>query len=440
MRVAFISYEFPPDTLGGIATYARQAVAMLVARGHDVTVIAGTTAASSSPHDPASSGARILRLHCANRCNFSDIAVPALSAEHAREPFDVAEVPDLYAEARGLRETIPALPIVLRCHTPLYIPAEIDFCALPPFARQLSALRRLLSGVLHRQSLSKTWCEARARANYHDFYNPQHDPERQVAFDADLVAPPSQRLAQRLRDDWQVPVDRLRVLPYVHSPAPDLLGLPPPFSARTIAFHGGVRYFKGVHILAAAMPLIVARSPGVRFTLAGASGSSPVVDCSLRAWLADRMVTWRDTAEWLQPLFAALGDRVILRGFVRPENLATHLSEADVCVFPSLFDNFPSACLEAMSAGRAIVATRSGGMEEMLGEGAGLLVAPGDSHALANAICRVLSDVELRNDLAVRARKRLLAAYSPSVIGPRHEELYAEAIVLRQSVISTGRN
>jgi glycosyltransferase involved in cell wall biosynthesis len=136
---------------------------------------------------------------------------------------------------------------------------------------------------------------------------------------------------------------------------------------------------------------------------------------------------WRDTIAWLRPQLDALGDKVQVRGFLSPVDLAQHLAAADLCVFPSLWDNFPSACLEAMSAARPIVATRSGGMEDMLGNGeAGLLVPCGDARALADAICRLIADPLLRLQLATRARERLTANYTPAVLGPRYDALYAE--------------
>lgn len=439
MRIAFISYEFPPETLGGIATYTRHTVEMLLDLGHEVIVFAGTHAAT--PRVERWRGASVFRLPCEDRTRFGDRAVPALVAEHVRNRFDVAETPDLYAEGRGLRAQAADLPFVLRAHTPLYIASEIDFKALAPAGRVLSALRRFLGATRKRLGLQRALREAWARLDFRTYFDFGGDLERQVALQADLVAPPSQRLAARLRADWHVSEERLRVLPYPHSPAKELLTLPPPESVHTIGFHGGLRYFKGVHVLVAAMQRVAARHPGVRLALAGTSGTSPVPNYSRSAWLADRMIEWQDTLAWLRPQLAALGENVIIRGFVRPENLVSHLAEVDLCVFPSLFDNFPSACLEAMSAARAIVATRSGGMEEMLDGGeAGLLVSPGKVRQLADAICRLIEDPVLRLRFALRARARLIREYSPAAIGPRYETLYREAVALRHAAVGTIRS
>lgn len=433
MRIGLISYEFPPVTLGGIGTYARHSVRMLVERGHDVTVFAGTTAEIA--HVAEEGGARVHRLPCADRQSFAKVAVPAFIAEHAHHAFAVAEVPDLYAEGAGLRSALPGLPFILRAHTPVTIAARVDFTALPWWARSLSAARRIAGGLLHRENPRKIWHSARLRASWRARHAPDADPECRVAFDADLVVPPSRRLAQELQREWRLPEARIRLLAYPHYPAPELISLPAGSGqVKIIAFHGGIRRFKGVHTLADAIPLVAHRHPEVKFVFAGSSGQSPVPDYSLQAWRRDEMVRWRDTIPWLKERLRAHADRVEWSGFVPPERLGDHLRRADVCVFPSLFDNFPSACLEAMSAARPIVATRSGGMEEMIGnEEGGLLVPPDKPHALARALCRLIEDSSLRQRLALCARERLKRICAPAVIGARHEEILREAVARRRS-------
>lgn len=425
MRIALISYEFPPHSLGGIGTYASHTTRMLAARGHDVTVFSSTS--EKYPHQDAIANIKVLRVPTTNRQTFHLPAVSALVDANATTPFDIAEIPDLFAEGYGLRARLPKLPIVLRAHTPSYIAHEVDFLSTPRSVRSLSAIRRLLGGVANGERWSDVWKSARARVRFPGL----SDHEREVAFDSDLVSPPSQALAKRLEIDWDLPRAKIRVVPYTHIPSPALVALPPPRQARTISFHGGVRKYKGVHVLVDAMKQVTARHPETELVLAGASGVSPVPSVTFSAWWNDRMIEWRDTVEWLRPRLDALGNRIRIKGFVQPENIEEYLSEADICVFPSLFDNFPSACLEAMSAARPIVATRSGGMEEMLGdEEAGLLVPPGDARALANAICRLIESPALRVKLASRAREKLILTYNSATVGPRTESLFAEAIEL----------
>jgi glycosyltransferase involved in cell wall biosynthesis len=76
-----------------------------------------------------------------------------------------------------------------------------------------------------------------------------------------------------------------------------------------------------------------------------------------------------------------------------------------------LHEGIPVALMEAMSRGVPVVATRTGGIPELVSPGTGLLVPPGDSIALADAIQSVLEDAGLRETLARSGRKRVMQAY-----------------------------
>lgn len=84
------------------------------------------------------------------------------------------------------------------------------------------------------------------------------------------------------------------------------------------------------------------------------------------------------------------------------------LRTANVCVVPSVWeDAFPLAVLEMMARGRAIVATRVGGVPEMIEHGvSGFLVPPNDVNALAEAIATLLGSSALQDTLGRAARER----------------------------------
>jgi glycosyltransferase involved in cell wall biosynthesis len=108
-----------------------------------------------------------------------------------------------------------------------------------------------------------------------------------------------------------------------------------------------------------------------------------------------------------------------------PSEIPTVLAQTDVCVFPSIWENFPNVCLEAMSAGRAIVGSEQGGMKDMLEQPeAGILVNPLDSKAIAAAVIKLLNDAELRVKLGTAARQKILSAYNKEVIGDLMEKQY----------------
>ena len=112
-----------------------------------------------------------------------------------------------------------------------------------------------------------------------------------------------------------------------------------------------------------------------------------------------------------------LGDRVRFLGGVPHQQLMNLYEKSWAVVVPSLdlgnglHEGIPVALMEAMGRGVSVVATRTGGIPELLSPGTGLLVPPRDSIALADAIQSVLEDAGLRESLGRCGRKRVMQAY-----------------------------
>jgi glycosyltransferase involved in cell wall biosynthesis len=113
------------------------------------------------------------------------------------------------------------------------------------------------------------------------------------------------------------------------------------------------------------------------------------------------------------------GDRIKFLG-ARPRAEALGaLAAADVAVLPSAWENFPHAAVEALALGTPVVATRVGGVPEIVIDGVnGLLVEPNDAAAFAAALARMLDDDALR--------ARLAAAAAPSVARFAIDQVYGE--------------
>lgn len=108
----------------------------------------------------------------------------------------------------------------------------------------------------------------------------------------------------------------------------------------------------------------------------------------------------RGVLEWLREQLG-LADRVHFLGQVaEPEGL---IAEADVFVMSSREEGLGTSVLDAMARGIPVASTTAGGLGEMLGGGAGLLVPPANPEALADAIARILGDATLRSALTTRA-------------------------------------
>jgi glycogen(starch) synthase len=131
-------------------------------------------------------------------------------------------------------------------------------------------------------------------------------------------------------------------------------------------------------------------------------------------------------------------DRVLLTGFVHHRHVPSYLRNADVLVLPSRYEELGSVLLEAMHAGLPIVATRTGGIPEVIRHGEnGLLCEPGDPHGLAAAIDRVLSDGELARALSAEAESAA-RRYGWPALAERVLDLYREVAAERRGFRMTA--
>lgn len=111
---------------------------------------------------------------------------------------------------------------------------------------------------------------------------------------------------------------------------------------------------------------------------------------------------------------------------VPAEELARHYAAADAFCLPSRREGLPMALLEAMAFGLPVVASRVGGIPEVVDDASGLLVEPGDVAALTAAIGRLASDPALRARLGNAARERVHVQAGPAVVAARWRALYRE--------------
>lgn len=118
-----------------------------------------------------------------------------------------------------------------------------------------------------------------------------------------------------------------------------------------------------------------------------------------------------------------MGDRVRLLG--QRQDVPDWLAAADIFVMPSLWEGLPLAVLEAMLAGKVVVATWTSGIPEAVtDEEHGLLVPPGDPEALARALDRVLGSVALRRQLSHAARARAEREFTLAAMTDQYEAIY----------------
>ena len=130
-----------------------------------------------------------------------------------------------------------------------------------------------------------------------------------------------------------------------------------------------------------------------------------------------------------------LRDRVpSARGFVPHDELQQLYARAAVVACPSRREGFGVGCLEAMAHGRPVVATRVGGLRDLVVDGeTGIFVPPRDPTALRSALERLLGDAELRRELGAAGRARARAHFSWENATDATLAAYAEAVGTMES-------
>jgi glycosyltransferase involved in cell wall biosynthesis len=110
-------------------------------------------------------------------------------------------------------------------------------------------------------------------------------------------------------------------------------------------------------------------------------------------------------------------------GFV--SDMPAFLSQVDMLVLPSLSEGFGVAVLEAMAAGKAVIASRVGGLAELVSDTVtGLLVAPRDVEGLANAIAKLAGDRTLLGEMGRKGKERLRANFTVEHMAKQNEDYY----------------
>ena len=233
-------------------------------------------------------------------------------------------------------------------------------------------------------------------------------------------------LKTHLVTKWQVPATKISVLPnaadvqtfgkasnaQVHISNLGLIDEP------IVMFVGGFYRWHALNLLVESFFRVLQQAPEAKLILVGDGQTRPSIEEKITEF--------------------GIADAITITGLVPHEQIPAMLSIADVAVAP--FEPFAlwkggSALkvFEYMAAGKAIVATRTGQVAEVLTDGYnGLLVEPGDLHGFANAIVKLLKDPIERARLGQNARQQAVERHSWQHYIKRLEEIYADVLAQKR--------
>jgi len=127
-----------------------------------------------------------------------------------------------------------------------------------------------------------------------------------------------------------------------------------------------------------------------------------------------------------------LTDQVLFAGQV--PDIANYLSAADLLLVPSETESFGLAALEAMACEVPVIATRTGGLPEVIRDGeTGYLVELGDTQSMGERAIELLTNEKKRQEMGARGRRWAVDQFNTERVIPQYEQLYERVILLNRS-------
>jgi len=241
---------------------------------------------------------------------------------------------------------------------------------------------------------------------------------RQALSSAALVMPVSQALQQGIEDygirtSFQIvpnvvdtsifhPADAGEATRVTETPAEPGAALD---TQRRLLFVGGLTPVKGMPDLLAALKIL---------------------NQSRRDWRLDVVGDGPQRNEYMAlAVSLGLSDQVSFHGFQPKSVIAAFMRHANFLVLPSLWENSPCVVIEAMASGLPVIASRVGGISEVVTEDVGILTPPNDPALLAAALAKALQQPDRfeRRRLASMAKR-----YAPAVVGREIDAVYRNVL------------
>ncbi len=380
LRVLMLSWEYPPKVIGGLGRHVSALSQALTSQEVEVYVVAS---ANEGAEWEEGDGLQVIRVreHFPPALSFpeyvaqtnSSLLQGALAATHAGMRFDVVHAHDwltAYA-ARAVKRALD-LPLISTIH-------------------------------------ATEW--GRNGGLFDDQQRHISDVEWWLAFESWRVICCSRAMHDELQRIFQVPSDKIRVIPNgIDAPADidTVESLPKRADERRrIFFIGRLVYEKGVDVLLQAFQRVQSAYPSAELVIAGRGPEE------------------RSLQQLAQHLGVSANVRFL--GHISDEERNRFYRTAHAAVVPSRYEPFGIVALEAMAYGAPVIVARTGGLAEVVDDqSTGLHFAPGDVDALAGQLRRVLGDLDFGRSLARRAREAIRSRYDWRRIAATTAEVYQE--------------
>jgi len=386
MKVGTLTWEFPPRVVGGIARHCEGLAKALVQQNHEVHLF--TLDFPGSPNYEEMDGVKVYRasteLGHPNFLTwvllFNHFLTKRMADVTQSIDFDVMHVHDWLAAFSGISfKHYLKKPMVLTVHS-----TEIGRA----------------QGLHSPDSFSINGIEWWA------------------TYEADRVIVCSQSMKNEICGHFNLPLDKVDVIPN----AIDTTKYQTSVDRGSVRQRYGVGYGeklilcvgrlvpqKGIEYFIRAIPHIAKRYPEAKFIIVGEGWSRDILESEARA--------------------SGHGGKIQFTGFASDQEVINLMTSADVLVVPSVYEPFGIVALEGMASGVPVVASKVGGLSEVIEhDRTGLFVYPKSPESIAWGIDRILSDPDHAKWLTENAKEKLQNAYSWEAVAMKTVEVYRKVV------------
>jgi len=416
MRIWLLSSELPHEIAGGIARYVENFARLAGAAGHEVVVIARSQQACDTE---MARGVRLIGI-VPKSGYMSAVHTTDDMTRHPAYPYNVLGWwPALsYQMAEEVLQRAHDLPL------PDIIESQ-EYAALPYFLLQRKLIERTLLDqipvVVHMHSphFELLRVNQQPRYRFPDYWIGQM--EKFCLLSADALLSPSRylvhsvgRLLGRSLDVTTVPLPLL-------APADGCISSGQPGE---LLYVGRLELRKGVLPLVKACSRMWAEGADFRLSLLGGDTEFMPRDTTVTSFLRRRYAQWIDSG------------RLRLLGQLDYAAVQEQIRQAWAVLVPSLWENFPNTCMEAMAAGQVVVASRAGGQAEMIdrdGENGVLFDwdVPGEFESKLASVLALRADE--RQQIGQHAKKRIQDLCAPDTVLAQRIAHYERVIAAYES-------
>jgi glycosyltransferase involved in cell wall biosynthesis len=362
--------EFPP-TCGGVGYYVSNLSSALAKKGHEITIL--TRQSSPGVNIEESENLKVIRIFC-----------PKFYPFHVRFHY--------YFVEKYYKQHLSHLFDIAHFHSPLVKFFETN---IPSISTEHGTV---IGGLKNTPN--------------HDIYSILQricSPElialdKSVLKNVDVITCVSESCSNEIREEYGINRDIYNVGNGVdpqYFPPPSLKSSENPY----ILYTGRLDGRKGLIDFIDAAPIVLTKFPEMKFILTGKG--------SYKNFLLARINKLK------------LGKNFHFYNYVPTNELVKLYQNATIYVLPSYYEGLPTSLLEALSCGLPCVATDVDGNNELIINGEnGILIPPHNPEKMAEAICLLLNNKELRDKYSINGRRTITELYDWDKIAEKYIQLY----------------